>query len=311
MTATNPTSGHHSPPDASGPAPAGGRSGDQGDTGTPGNARPTGIGRTDGGTGIDGPGRGTGGRRRAGLREAVAFEVAKLRATRSLIGTVVAAGVVLPVFAVIVALTDSLQPDDTILGASLTAAVFAQLLAGVFGALTLTGEYAQGTIRTTFLAQPRRRVVVTAKALVVAVALTGMGLVASGAAFLIGWAMLDRDAHPTGDPWPALAGVALTLAATGLLGLAVGAVVRRSAGAVAAVVGVLLVPSLVAPLAGDFQRWVAGAAPAAALEKLTQTSDATADTVGALGGWPSLLVVAAYTAGLLAVATRALQRRDA
>ncbi len=268
------------------------------------------LATTSGGTPTSG-GVGSGRRARAGLREAVAAEVAKVRATRSLLGTVAAAGVVLPVFAVIVALTDSLQPDDTVLGASLTAAVFAQLLAGVFGALALTGEHAQGTIRTTFLAQPRRGVVVAAKALVTAVVVAVVGLAASGVAFLIGLAMLDRDAHPTGDPWPALAGVALTLAATGLLGLAVGAVVRRSAGAVAAVVGIVLAPALLAPLAGDVQRWVAGASPAAALEKLTQTSDATPDTVGALGAWPSLLVVAVYTAGLLAVATRVVQRRDA
>ncbi|HEY8543892.1 MAG TPA: ABC transporter permease subunit [Acidimicrobiales bacterium] len=248
---------------------------------------------------------------RAGWRAAVGAELLKLRGTRSLVWTLVATGLVLPVLAVVVALTGSLQPDDTILGAGLTGAVLAQLLAAVVGALTVTGEHAHGTLRTTFLAQPRRAVVVAAKAVVVAGTVAVVGLAGSGAAFLLGLATLDRAAHPTGDPWPALLGIALTLAVTALLGLAVGAVVRRSAGAVAAVVGVLLAPSLLAPLAGDLQRWVAGASPAAALEKLTQTSDATAETVGALGGWPSLLVVVLWTAGLLATATRLVERRDA
>lgn len=250
-------------------------------------------------------------RGRAGLREAWAFEWTKLLGTRSLVGVVIAVAVIPPVFAVVVALTDSLQPDDTVLGASLTAAVLAQLVGGVFGALTVTGEQAQGTLRTTFLALPRRPTVLAAKALVVASVLLAVGLVSSGVSFLIGLGLLDRSAHTTGDPWPALPGVALALAATGLLGLAVGAVVRRSAGAVSAMVGVLLLPALLAPLAGDLQRWVAGASPAAALEKLTQTSDATAETVGSLGGWPSLLVVAAYTAVALGVGARFLQRRDA
>jgi ABC-2 type transport system permease protein len=247
---------------------------------------------------------------RAGLRDAVASEVAKVRATRSLLGVAAATALVLPVFAVIVALTGSLQPDDTVLGASLTAAVFAQLTGGVFGALAMTGEYAQGTIRTTFLGQPRRLVVLAAKGLVVGTVLFAVGLVAGGSAFVVGLVALDRDAHTTGDPWPALPGVALTLAATGLLGLAVGTVVRRSAGAVAVVVAILLLPALLAPLAGDFQRWVGGASPAAALEKLTQTSDATAETVGTLGGWPSLLVVALYTALALGLAARRLLTSD-
>ena len=41
-----------------------------------------------------------------------------------------------------------------------------------------------------------------------------------------------------------------------------------------------LVKEILAPLAGDLRRWVAGASPAAALEKLTQTSDARPDTGG-------------------------------
>lgn len=248
---------------------------------------------------------------RAGLRDAVASEIAKLRATRSMLGVAAATAVVLPVFTVIVALTESLQPDDTVLGASLTAAVFAQLTGGVFGALAMTGEYAQGTIRTTFLGQPRRLVVLAAKGLVVGTVLLAVGLVAGGVAFAVGLATLDRDTHAAGDAWPALLGVALTLAATGLLGLAVGAVVRRSAGAVAAVVAILLLPALLAPLAGDLQRWVGGASPAAALEKLTQTSDATAETVGTLGGWASLLVVTLYTALALGLAARRLRTSDA
>ncbi|MFD7439286.1 hypothetical protein [Streptomyces sp. NPDC059861] len=61
----------------------------------------------------------------------------------------------------------------------------------------------------------------------------------------------------------------------------------------------------------DAQRWVAGISPTAALQELTQTSDATAETVGGLGPWPSLLLVTACTGALLLLAARnAAQARD-
>lgn len=96
-----------------------------------------------------------------------------------------------------------------------------------------------------------------------------------------------------------------------MLGLAVGTLVRHSAGAVTTVIGLLLLPSLFGPLFGNAERWIAGLSPTAALEKLTQTSDAAAGTVGSLGPWPSLLLVAACTAAVSLAALLLLRRRDA
>jgi ABC-2 type transport system permease protein len=245
------------------------------------------------------------------VRRALAFERAKFWSIRSTVWTLVAAGLVSPVFAVVVAATGSLQPDDTILGASLTAAGLAQVMAAVVGALTMTSEYGSGSIQPTLLAQPKRGTVLVAKAVVVAESLFVMALVSCAAAFGLGRLLLDGDAHATGDPWPALLGIAATLAAGGVLGLALGAIVRRSAGTVAAVVGVFLLPSLVAPLFGDLERWIGGASPAAALEKLTQSSDATPEMVGSIGGWPSLGLAVGLTLVVLAVSGRLLAARDA
>ncbi|MFI8315323.1 hypothetical protein ACIGBK_32360 [Streptomyces microflavus] len=78
-------------------------------------------------------------------------------------------------------------------------------------------------------------------------------------------------------------------------------------------IGLLLLPSLFGPLFGNAERWIAGLSPAATLEKLTQTSDAAADTVGGLGPWPSLLLVAAGAAGAAGASLAALlllRRRD-
>jgi ABC-2 type transport system permease protein len=248
---------------------------------------------------------------RAGFREALAFEWTKFRSARSTLWTLIAIGLLPPVFAVFVAATGSLQPDDTILGGSLTGSILVQVVAAVLGALVMTGEYTSGMIRTTLTALPRRLTVLGAKATIVAAVLFAVTLASCTLAFAIGSALLDHDAYASGDPWPALPGIALMLSVSGLLGLAVGTALRRSAGAIAALVGVMLLPSLLGPLVGDLQRWVGGASPISALEKLTQTSDATHETVGSLSGWASLGIVAAYTAVALAGSASLLRSRDA
>lgn len=248
---------------------------------------------------------------RAGFAQALAFEWTKFRTGRPTLWTLVATGAFLPAMALFVAATTSIQPDDTIFGGSLTGAVPVQMLAAIFGALVVSGEYTSGMIRTTFLASPRRPIVLGAKAVVVAVALLAVTLLAATLAFVIGTLMLDGNTYATGEPWPALLGVALTLSASGLLGLAVGTVVRRSAGTIAAVVTIVLFPSLFGPLFGDLQRWVGGASPSGTLEKFTQTSDASPATVGTLGPWPSLLVLGAYVTVALAVSGWLLRSRDA
>ncbi|MGP4089582.1 ABC transporter permease [Streptomyces sp. KR55] len=247
---------------------------------------------------------------RAGFPQALAHEWIKFRSVRSLVWTTVATAVVPVLGAVFVAATGSLQPDDTVLGAALTLSITAQMLA-VVGALVITGEYGSGTIRTTFAATPRRATVLSAKAALLAGLTYVLALVSCTLAYLVGDALLEDGLYVQGEPLPALFGVAASFSVAALFGLAVGALVRHSAGAVTAVVGVLLLPSLLGPLFGDAQRWVAGISPTAALQKLTQTSDATAESVGSLGPWPSLLVVAAYMAAVLLLAAVALRRRDA
>lgn len=254
---------------------------------------------------------GTAGAGRAGFAQALAFEWTKFRTGRPTLWTLVAAGVFLPAMAVFVAATTSIQPDDTILGGSLTGAVPVQMLAAVLGALVMTAEYTNGMIRTSFIASPRRVTVLGAKAVVAAVALFTVTLLAAVLAFVVGTLMLDGDTYARGEPWPALLGVALALTASGLLGLAVGTVVRHSAGAIAGVVAIILLPSLFGPLFGDLQRWVGGASPSGTLQKFTQTSDASPETVGALGPWPSLLILFLYATVALAASGWLLRSRDA
>jgi ABC-2 type transport system permease protein len=185
------------------------------------------------------------------------------------------------------------------------------IAAASFGALVMSGEYGAGMIRTTFAACPRRLTVLAAKAVVVAASTLVLALAGGLLAYQIGRLFLAGRGYPPGEPMPALLGVGLCFSAVAVLGLAVGAVLRHTAGAIIALVGVILLPTLIGPLFGDAQRWIAGASPTAALQKLAQSSDAAPDAVGSLGGWPSLWVVCAYTAAALAAGAWALERRDA
>jgi ABC-2 type transport system permease protein len=245
-----------------------------------------------------------------GFGTVLAFEWTKFTSLRSTRWTAAAIGLLIVIGAVFVGLSGSLQPDDTVLGGSLTLSVVSLIVAGVVGALTVCAEYSSGTIGSTLAAVPRRGRVLAAKAVLLGALLFAIGLVACLLAYVLGDAILEDGKHAQGEPFPALFGIAALFAVVGVLGLAIGTLVRHSAGAVTVVVAVMLLPSLFGPLFGNLQRWIAGATPTAALEKLTQTSDASHEVVGSLGAWPSLGLVAAYSAALLVLAVSRLRRRD-
>lgn len=248
---------------------------------------------------------------RAGFVPALAAEWTKARTLPSVIGIWAAAVAVVPVIAVFVGLTRSLQPDDTVLGGSLTGAVFAQIAGALAGVLVMTGEYGSGTIRATLAASPRRGTVLLAKAVLVAAGTFTAGLLGGLVAARIGAVFLSDAGYAAGDPMPALIGVALSVAAVGLIGLALGTLLRSSAAGAIAVIGVLLAPALVGPLFGDWQRWVVGASPLSVLQKLAQSSDVSPEVAGSLGGWASLVLLCGAAILAVAVAGRVLRARDA
>jgi ABC-2 type transport system permease protein len=248
---------------------------------------------------------------RAGFAEAVAAEWTKARTLPSIVWTSALGVVVPPAIAVFVGLTQSLQPDDTVLGGSLTGAVFGQIAAAVVGTLVITGEYGSGTIRATLAASPRRTAVLVAKSVVVSAVTFVVGLAGCVLAAGIGAVLLSGAGYASGDPMPALLGVALSIAAAGVIGLAAGVVLRSSAGAAIAVIGFLLVPPLVGPLFGDRQRWVVGVSPTSVLQKLSQSSDVLPEVAGRLGAWPSLWLLCGGATVVLAVGDRVLRVRDA
>jgi ABC-2 type transport system permease protein len=126
--------------------------------------------------------------------------------------------------------------------------VLGQLLLGVLGVLAITTEFSSGMIRATFAAVPRRPLVLAAKAAVLGAVTLAAGEIVAFAAFFAGQAVLRAPApHATlGQPGVlravAMAGAYPALIA--LLGLGIGAIIRHTAGAICALVGVLFVVPL-------------------------------------------------------------------
>jgi hypothetical protein len=214
---------------------------------------------------------------------------------------------------------------------SLTGVSFGVMVIIAVAVLFITSEYRQGMIRTTFAASPRRGRVLAAKAIVVGATTFVVGLVATFASVLLALPILRANglAPPVfqvpslsdGPVLRAIAGTAAVLALFAVLGLAAGAILRRSPGAIIVVVVPLLIPQLIAgalPLAAA--RWLMLATPAAGFS-IQQTVEQRYDFVSSIclpedgcfttGPWVGFGVLCAYTAVALAAGFWLLRRRDA
>jgi ABC-2 type transport system permease protein len=194
---------------------------------------------------------------------------------------------------------------------SLSGLQLAQLAIGVLGALLITGEYATGTIRTSFAAVPRRLPVLWGKAIGYGLAVLALSVPATFAAFLVGQSILSAEHLDTtlGQPGVARAvlGGALYLAAVGLLGLGLGALLRGTAAAVGALFGLLFAPQiLVGFLPSTWSDQIYGYLPVPAGIAVTSVQpDPTS-----LAPWTGLGVFCLYTVVLLALAAWRLRRQD-
>src|SRR5438477_9259416 len=115
---------------------------------------------------------------RALFPDLVRSEWTKLRSLRSTYWALLATAGLAIVFGALMMLGYSTAPDANGIPTaqySLSSFFVAQLAIIVLGVLTITGEYATGSIRATFAAAPQRRAVLAAKAavLVPVVAATG------------------------------------------------------------------------------------------------------------------------------------------
>jgi ABC-2 type transport system permease protein len=205
----------------------------------------------------------------------------------------------------------TLEAENKLASVPVRGFLITQLVVGVLGVLFVTGEYATGMIRSTFAAIPRRLQVVGAKAAVFGVvALVAMTL-ASFVAFYGAQIFLGPDDHGSSisDPGAlrSVAGVGLYLTLVGLLGAGIGWIVRSTAGAITALVGLLLIfPNLIAFL-GSWADPIVKYMPSNAGESFV-TSTRVPDTLAPFTG---IGVLALWAAAAFVAAVVLVRRRDA
>jgi ABC-type transport system involved in multi-copper enzyme maturation permease subunit len=204
---------------------------------------------------------------------------------------------------------------------------FAGLIAAIVVAtMFITAEYRRGLVRTTFAATPRRGQVLAAKAIVIGAVTFVAGLAAAAIVVTLGQRILRGNGVYV-YPVTALtglrvvAGTAALLAVAAVLALALGAVLRRSAVAVAAVIVVIILPYLLAlsVLPAGAADWLLRIAPAAAFAiqqtqpQYPQVSNVYTPAFGfyPLAPWAGLAVLGAWAALALGLAFFLLRRRDA
>jgi ABC-2 type transport system permease protein len=206
---------------------------------------------------------------------------------------------------------------------------FAQLVVSVLGALVITGEYGTGMVRSTLTAVPRRLPALLAKAIVFGVTTFLVGGIAIAATALLTQPLLAGAGIGVnlGEPklLLALLGGAGYLALIGEVALALGAIIRNTAGGIGAALGLgLVVPTLLRVVAGlTRQDWATNlnallpSTAGAHLYSYTAASEAAAAAkavpagiiqLDATGG---LLVLAAWLVVLFSLAALLLTRRDA
>jgi ABC-2 type transport system permease protein len=189
----------------------------------------------------------------------------------------------------------------------------------VLAALSVTTEYRFGTIRNTFLAVPKRPAVLLAKTVLIAVIGLVVGTVMSLAAFYLAKALAKSPPLPleltTWDDWRQVVGYGAIFAIAGVIAVAVGTMIRQSAGAVAILLiwplifeGLFTLIPTVGEKVGPWLPFTAAdkiVAPTVRVANLFQPSDT--------GPTPlqGLLVFAGTAVVLWLISLVILQRRDA
>ncbi len=200
------------------------------------------------------------------------------------------------------------------------------IVAVVIAAMLMTAEYRRGMIRLTLAASPRRGRVRAAKAGVIGRVTFAAGLAASLVAVIAGVRLSrGQGQYVLPVPWltevRVIAGTAALLAVAAVLALAVGAILRRSAAAITAVITGIVLPYILGTaqvLPAGAAGWLLRFTPAAAfaIQQSIPVYPQVAAPYGPpayfpLSPWAGFAVLCGYAVAALAAALVLLRRRDA
>ncbi|MET7988294.1 MULTISPECIES: ABC transporter permease [unclassified Streptomyces] len=183
-----------------------------------------------------------------------------------------------------------------------------QLCLLTLGVLVVSSEYGTGMIRTTFTASPQRYRVLAAKLIIFfAVAFT-ISALSIGLIGLFTASLHSGDAHA---PWVGTVFMgALYVSLLGVLSLAVGSMLRHSAGAITTMLGIVLLPSILPAflMMSDTLRTIGEKmqeyAAISSLARVFRLDSESGNGAAQLG------LLAAVTAAAVAAAFVLLERRD-
>ena len=199
------------------------------------------------------------------------------------------------------------------ISAALLGLLFAQLVVGVVGVLAFSGEYGTGLIRATLAAVPSRLPVLWAKLIVLAGLVLPVTMLCAVADFFAATALESSrggSAISLADPGVlrTVIGASLYLTVIVVIGLALGALLRKTAAGLSVFAAVFFVIPIVV---GALPHNITGFAPYLPSNAGGFLWGSPLNTTHALSPWTGFAVLCGYAVVLTAAAAWRLRRRDA
>ncbi|MGW2838275.1 ABC transporter permease subunit [Streptomyces sp. NPDC001493] len=257
--------------------------------------------------------------RPATFGDALASEWTKIRSVRSTMWTLGVMVALLMGIGMLVAFGVSAASDSgfddgdsDVLSLGFFGVLLGSICVITLGVLTIASEFGTGMIRTTLTACPSRSRVLTAKAVVFFLLVFVLTTVTTTVVAMLQTAVLGGGSAASGADWlRATVGVGLYTGLLGLLSLGVGTIVRHSAGAITIMIGVVLLPLVLALFMAveQLNRLREFLFEYSLPSQIAALYDSSVSGSGPTG-WDSVAIMFLLTAVVFGAAHLALNRRD-
>jgi ABC-2 type transport system permease protein len=255
-----------------------------------------------------------------GLRDTLASEWVKLTTLRStyiMLGLGVALSIATTALASVAmgSIGDEWPDDFDPMTFSMVGNIFALIIYSVFGVLVLTREYSSGMMRLTLAASPQRWRVLTAKLMLVAGITLVLGVATTAGMSLVARVILGAYGLPVAsfgdaDELRLVLGLGLVMPFFPVAGLALGVLLRSTAGAITTTLGLLWLPVIMGEMVPLWwQQNVISYLPGTALDSFTIGH--VVDSPTFLDPVIGAVVATAWLTAVIGAAAITFNRRDA
>jgi ABC-2 type transport system permease protein len=236
-------------------------------------------------------------------------ELVKIATVRGQWLSAVLSVLAIPVVSFLVVTTGGLGSRATSTSAAATGSIAGLLAFGVWGSIITAGEYAKGTIVTSLVTVPRRRVLYAAKLAAIAAAAGVGALLSVATALLVVIGVRAPGNYGLGNA-TSLASVVLAIVAVAVIGVSVGMITRSPSGSIAIIIVALLLPKAASGLLGGLQPWIIGASPDTVVSEIVGGRQLPASQTFPAGTWAATLTMLAVAVAVAGGGAYAFFRRD-